>query len=252
MPIDRILLCLTALAGAALYSDLAAGQAGVAEYLAVYDVRHKGRRIAETEFSVVAEGNNQYLYSSSTAARGLLKLLSPNPAIERSRMSVAGSRILPIHFDFMDGSRKGEDSYSIAFDATRGEVRITRPVGTEILPLEPNLLDRGSLQVALMRDLANCTLPGPYRWVDEDGIRTYRYERLEDARADTGAGSFAAVRFSQQREGSSRNTILWLAADLGFLPVLVEQIEAGESQTVYSLESVTGIVPRTSECSGFR
>jgi hypothetical protein len=245
-----MLLGCATIAAVALGAPAAAAE--LAEYRAHYEVRHNGRRAADVEFSVVADGAGRYIYTSITETRGLLRLVAPSPVTERSQFRFDGNRLLAVQFDYTVGSRTNDDNYSIAFDAARSEVRITRADGTQTLPHEPELLDRGSLQVALMRDLSRCELPGPYRWVDDDGITTYRYADLGNAETDTGAGRFATVRFSQQREGSSRTTVLWLAPALGFLPVFVEQIRDGATETVYNLQEVTVITPVTADCSGFR
>jgi len=244
---------LAACAGAAaLLPGLAAAQDRITEYTAEYEVHYKGRRVARAEFGVTADAGGHYTFSASTRARGLLRLASPNPAVERSRFRVEDGSIRPSRFEFEDGSRRGEDNFAVEFDAAANEVRLTTSAGTTTLPGDAGLLDRGSLQVALMRELGACELPGPYRYVDDDGVRTYRYERIEDLPAETGIGALATVRFSQEREGSSRRTILWLAPDLAYLPVRIEQIRDGEIETVFSLESVAGIEREASGCSGFR
>lgn len=240
------------LAATALAASPSVAQTPIALYRASYEVRHEGRRAANAEFSVVAAGNGEYVYRSVTEVRGLLKLIAPNPATEQSRMRLSRNDLLTLQFDYEDGSRKGEDSFSIAYDIAAREIRISRADGTQVLPYEPDLLDRGSLQVAVMRDLASCRLPGSYRWVNDDGITVYRYERLEDREADTGAGSFATMRFRQQREGSSRQSILWLAPSQSFVPVIVEQMDDGVTETVFTLSEITVTAPATAECSGFR
>jgi hypothetical protein len=247
-PLYRATLAALAL----LAAHPAAGQSRIAEYRASYEVRHDGRRAATAEFSVIAADDGEYVYRSVTEARGLLKLVAPDPATEESRLRLAGSELVSLLFDYVDGSRKGEDNFSIAFDSASGQIHITGPDGATTLPWERGLLDRGSLQVAVMRDLADCRLPGTYRWVDEDGIKVYRYERLDDAEAETGAGDFATLRFRQQREGSSRQSILWLAPSLSYVPVIVEQIDDGETETVFNLSDITVTTPPTPTCSGFR
>jgi hypothetical protein len=249
---DRLLLPVATLAATMLAAPTSTAQPLIAEYRASYEVRHDGRRAADVEFSVAATGDGEYLYRSVTEARGLLKLIAPKPATETSRVRLAGNELRSLHFDYVDGSRKGEDSFSIAFDERAGEIRVTRGDGAQSLPLESDLLDRGSLQIAVMRDLAACRLPGPYRWVDEDGIRTYRYERLEDQVAETGAGEFETIRLRQLREGSSRESILWLAPSQSFVPVIVEQSDDGEIETVYTLTAITVSTPPPAACSGFR
>ena len=243
------LLCLAFVAGSASAPRPAVAQADITEYTANYDVEYRGRRAARAEFGVSADGDGQYLFRSSTEARGIYKLASPKPALESSRFRVDGGEIRPLRFDYEDGSRKGEDNYGIEFDSADGRVRVAAPGGPLELPFEPGLLDRGSLQVALMRDAGECRLPGPYRYVDDDGVRSYHYERLEDMTAGTDAGNFATIRFAQRREGSSRSTVLWLAPALSHLPVRIEQFRDGELETVFSLTAFAGIQVEESACS---
>lgn len=247
----------TLTAGAALMLLPASGQViaatgDVVEYQSEYEVRYKGRRVARAEFSVTAGTDGEHIFQSATRARGIWRLASPDPAIETSRFSVVDDRLAPVHFDYQDGSRKGEDNYSVEFDAAGNQVRIVGAGGALEIPFEQGLLDRGSLQVALMHDLSLCRTPGPYRYVDDDGIRTYQYERLDDLETDTGVGRLSTVRFSQSREESSRTTILWLAPALSYLPVRIEQIRDGEVETVFTLEKVDGIERSNPTCSGFR
>lgn len=247
---------LATLLGAALAGAIAAPVSGseadgIAEYTAGYEVRYKGRRVASARFSVAAAGED-YVFTSSTRARGLLRLVSPNPAIERSRFELVDGAIRPLTFEYEDGSRKGEDSYALAFNPADDAIHVTGGEQSSTLPYAADLLDRGSLQVALMRDAAACTMPGPYRYVDDGGVRTYEYERLDDMATETGMGTLAAVRFAQEREGSSRRTVLWLAPGLAYLPARIEQIRDGEVETVFTLDSVTGIEASAARCSGFR
>lgn len=242
------------LAWAVFGSPLAAPAAaeGITTYTAAYQAHYNGRHAANAEFRVTAEPDGSYEFSSTTAARGLYRLAAPRPMVERSRFGLSNGRIAPIRFEYQDGSRKGEDNYVIDFDAAAGELRITDAAASRELRHEDGLLDRGSLQVALMLDLAACRQPGPYRYVDDDGIRTYDYERLDDQNADTGIGSLATVRFAQQRAGSSRRTVIWLASDYAYVPVRIEQIEDGEIETEFILERLDGIQRAAPACSEFR
>lgn len=229
----------------------AADPEDILEYTAQYEVRYKGRRVARAEFTVTRLAENRYEFRSTTQARGIWRVLSPQAALEISEFETRAGLIAPVRFEYQDGSKKGEDNFSIEFDATSGEIHIDDQEGRQTLALEEGLLDRGSLQVALMRDAAACEVPGPYRYVDDDGERMYRYEQLDDRTAETGIGDLDTVRFSQQSEGSSRTTVLWLAAELAYLPVRLEQIRNGEVQTVFTLEDVAGI-ERAGDCSSFR
>jgi hypothetical protein len=237
---------------AGLITGHAVAADAVREYVATYEVRYKGKRVAESEFRVTAEEAGGYSFTSSTRARGILRLATPNAAVEHSVFELTDGRIQPIHFDSTDGSRKGEDNYSIDFDPSGGEIRIMGAGGTSAIPFEPGVLDLGSLQVALMHDVAHCTAPGTYRFVDDNGIDSYTYTRIDDQAAETDAGTFPTYRYSQQREGSSRQTVIWLAPELSALPVRIEQFRNGELQTVFSLAQVSGLQRGAPGCSGLR
>lgn len=248
MRLNRLLICLGLIAAPAMLSAPVAAQSRLNEYTASYDVDYKGRRAARAVFAVSADGPGQYRFRSATEARGLYRLASPRPVVESSRFEVTDGNIRPLAFEYEDGSRRGEDNYSIEFDHARGQLRLTAAGQTRDLPLEDGLLDRGSLQVALTLDLAQCRQAGPYRFVDDDGLRSYYYERLEDLPAETGAGRFQTLRLAQRREGSSRSTVLWLAPELDYLPVRIEQSRDGEIETVLLLESIEGIRKRSASC----
>lgn len=248
-PLAKIPACLGALAA---MIALSAEPGEIAQYSAEYEVEYKGRRVARAEFGVTEGSAGQFVFNSTTQARGVWRLASPRPAIEWSQFRLDGDSIVPSSFRYEDGSRKGEDNYTLQFDASSRSVAINGPNGSSSLPFEAGLLDRGSLQVALMYDLSACRLPGPYRYVDDDGVTEYHYERLENMSAATEIGTFDTIRFSQQRDGSSRRTILWLAPELSNLPVRMEQMRDGEIETVFLIESLNGLDRQASSCSSLR
>jgi len=60
----------------------------------------------------------------------------------------------------------------------------------------------------------------------------------------TGSGTVATRVLTQQRTGSSRVTSLWVAPELRFLPVRIEQRRDGEVQTTFELINVDGLSAR--------
>jgi hypothetical protein len=232
-----------AVLGAAVLSirDGAAAEA-VPTYQAIYAVEYKGKDLGTSEFAVrYVEERDVYEFSSRTLAKGLLKLMSPNPVIERSEFRVEGERLVPLEFWYEDGSRKGEDNLHIVFDWDRQVAVVGTSDGRREMPLTTGALDRGSLQVALMRDLERTGRPGSYLLADDESVKSYDYVDNGEATTATGLGQLATRSLTQQREGSSRSTWLWLAPELRFLPVRIEQRRDGEVQTAFTLSSVEGL-----------
>lgn len=223
---------------------LVAGE--VPQYEASYRVLYKGRHLGDAEFAVrYDEADRRYVFSSSTEARGLLKIARPNPATERSEFVVRKSgELRPLLFAYDDGSRKGEDSLRIVFDWDRGIATTRRDGGEQQTAVSPGVLDRGTLQVALMMDMAAHGPRSPYRLVDGDALERYDYRLDGKETLEVPAGAFETERYEQRREGSSRSTWIWVSPALDYLPVRIEQRRGGETRTALLLETVEWLEPR--------
>jgi hypothetical protein len=225
---------------AAWAAGIAAAEARLPTYTAVYQVQYKGRDVGSAEFSVsYDDARDVYTFRSDTRIKGMLRLLAPNPTVEHSEFVVRDGQIRPLEFRFEDGRRGGRESFHAVFDWDAKTAQID---GIEV-DLTPGMLDRGSMQVAVMRDMAAGAALGPYALADEDSIRVYKYTLVGEERTQTGLGELAAVRYRQQREGSSRSTSLWAAPELDYLPVRIEQQRGSEAYIVFVLESVRGLGP---------
>jgi hypothetical protein len=217
-------------------------EVGLATYTATYRVIYKGKEAGTAEFSVrYLADQDLYEFSSRVMAKGMLKLARPNPAVERSQFRVDGDGIQPQHFWYEDGSRSGEDNFEIAFDWQRRVATASNAEARREIALPQGTLDRGSLQVALMRELATTGAARTLKFADEDGVVEYEYTDNGTATMPTGLGPIAARILTQQRAGSSRVTSLWVAPELRFLPVRIEQRRDGEVQTAFELVSVQGL-----------
>lgn len=211
-------------------------------YTATYQVQYDGKDVGTSEFKVQYDADRGvYEFSSRTMVKGLLKLARPNPAVERSQFRIVDGRIQPLEFWYEDGSRKGEDNAHIAFEWERNVAVVGNKDGRHEIALQPGALDRGSMQVALMRDLLATGKAAHYLLTDEDSTAPYDYTDMGEATTATGLGQLATRSLMQQREGSSRSTWLWVAPELKFLPVRIEQRRDGEVRSAFTLQSVEGL-----------
>jgi hypothetical protein len=92
-----------------------------------------------------------------------------------------------------------------------------------------------------MRDLARAKTAGTYLIADVDEISAYEYRNEAIETVSTAVGELATYRVSQQRQGSTRHTLLWAAPELHYLPVRIEQRREGRSPVAFVLESVEWI-----------
>jgi len=213
--------------------------AQLSEYTAHYAARYKGRNVGEAVFALqFDEQVGNYVFSSTLRAKGLLRLISPGPVVDQSEFRLEDSRIVPQRFVHEDGSRKGDDNYSIAFDWDAASARVTGADYSRELPLQHGALDRGSLQVELIRLLSEGAEPGRFAVVDEESVDEYTYSFEGRESVETGLGDIEVVRYRQQRPGSSREMLIDLAPTLGYVPARIEQLRDGESQSTFTIESI--------------
>jgi len=211
----------------------------VRPYSAVYQIEYKGRVVGRSEFTVRYDKQNErYRFSSSSSFQGILRFISPNPIVERSEFVSEAGHITSLEFWLEDGSRKGDDNIHIKFDWDSGIATATAEDQENEYPIARGILDRGTMQVQLMIDMARAGPQGSYTIADDDGLRTYAYREEPNTVLETPLGEFSTVAFIQERSGSSRQTFIWAAPELHHLPVRIEQKREGQTRSVLLLESV--------------
>lgn len=229
------------LAAAAAFAAFG-GPDRVPTYEARYEVEYKGRRVGESVQRVQPGGAPEtYRFESITSPRGLARLLRRRPIVERSTFEAHAGTVRPLEFRLDDGTRKGDDSVAVEFDWSAATADVETSDADTELPIEPDVHDRATLQVALMMELAAGREPDRHLLIDDDSVKTYEYEIDGTETLDTPAGTLETLRVTQRRDGSSRRTIIWTAPDLRYLPVKIEQRRDEEALTTLTLTSVEGL-----------
>lgn len=236
-------LTVALLVAAAAAPSAVRSETGIPTYTATYNVEYKGKDLGTSEYTVTYDAKRDtYEFMSSTRVKGLLRLVSPKPAIERSQFKLVNGKIVPLEYWHEDGSRKGEDNSHFTFDWQRHVAVVSDKNGRREVRIQDGTLDRGCIQVALMRDLIlTGKLGGTYLMADDDSVEPYQYVDMGETVTATGLGQIPTRSFVQHRENSSRTTTLLMAPSLSYLPARIEQTKNGELQTAFTLESVEGL-----------
>ena len=212
---------------------------GIVPYRATYEIFEGNKRVGRSTVTLSYDvASAQYRFESRSRFRGLLRLAAPRPVVERSDFVVAGGAIRPIMAAYEDGTRRGRRNITLKFDWSADVLAIEQRDGPGMIPLEPGTLDRGSVRVALMRDLARGYGSGIHVLADPDVIRAYSYAVESTQTIETAIGEIRAHRILQRRDGSSRHTLFWLAPNLNFLSLRMEQHRQDRDAIAFVIESV--------------
>lgn len=208
-----------------------------APFEATYDLEARGVIVGEAHWTVIEAGSG-FVYQSISEATGMAALLGKNRIVERSewRGSTDGARPASYRYS-RSGLKKRE--IAIDFDWERGEARTTAKGQTWSMKVPPDTLDKLSYVLAIIQDVAGGERTLSYNVADGGTLKIYTLRVAGDGRVETALGSFDAVAVVREREQSERETTIWLAPALGFLPVKVEHREPDGEELTLHLRSLT-------------
>ena len=227
------LLALATLAVAAFPAATAELRPFVATYSAKYSIFSVGEIRLELQ-----RGNAPGRWTLETRGDpgGLARIVTSATLLQTSRLELKDGRIRPLEFTLNDGVESRQEDISLDFDWARGRVTGTAKGNPVDLELPPDTQDPTSFNLALMMALQDGRPISPLPMVDGPKLKTYQQRRVRNERIKTPAGAFDTVLVVSSREGSDREAHMWLAPELGYLAVQVEQYRKGKRLFAMYLE----------------
>ncbi|MCP1726161.1 hypothetical protein J2T60_000126 [Natronospira proteinivora] len=208
-------------------------QAFEAEYRAFYG----SMRGAATRFQLESHENDQWLWRSISEPAGMVAMFRDDVITEESRFSIGDEGLVlhSYHYLHLEGDEPRRERL-LDVDWDRGTVRYDDDGNQGEMDARPGSLDRFLAQYALMRDLARGERPEQYLIVDRDEHFEQRLRYRGEEGIRTRAGRFTTLRVDMEDKDSDRVLAVWMAPELGYLPVQLEQREPGERTVRMELE----------------
>lgn len=194
-----------------------------------YVLESRGMLIGETHWKLESNDSG-FVWVSSSEAAGVGLLLGENRIVERSEWRRVAETALPSRYRYERSGRR-DKLVEIDFDWQAGVVYNTAGGGTWRMQIPTGTLDKLSYLLALMRDLGAGKRNVRYDIADGGKLKEYRLHVDGSDTLETSVGRLEALKVIRERPGSNRETIIWVAPALGFLPIRVERREA-DGQTV--------------------
>ncbi|MGM0412040.1 MAG: DUF3108 domain-containing protein [Pseudomonadota bacterium] len=204
-----------------------------------YRVKRSGFSLGTMERTIsresIEEGRgHEYRVASVARPGGMARLLFSGDTRESSRFRWDDDGIRPLEYRYRQRTGKEKD---IRLSFHYGEAVVREAVRGREWALEAGTQDLVSAQFVVMRGVAAGEETFEFQVVDEDGPETYRYEVTGETRRETPAGSWRTVRVEQIRDKpGKRRSVFWLAPELGYLPVAVEQRKGDDRKGLLELQ----------------
>jgi Protein of unknown function (DUF3108) len=191
------------------------------EYSATFSATYNGLPI-ETTRTLDVSGNDITVAMKSKSFLGYIS--------ERERLSInSEGQILPGQYRYERSILGKKRTEATDFDVGTKTVATSYKKKSARFKLEDNLLAPLSYQLELRRQLMEGQTRFQFQVVYRNAIRDYQFEVVEEHALDTPLGTLNTIVVRRIRENKDRETLLWLAKSLDYLPVKVLQRESGES-----------------------
>jgi hypothetical protein len=233
-----VFLCLGLVGGS---SAAGAGTEPSLDFKANYALYYKGIKVARMERRFSQTDDGGYLYRSNAETAGLISLFRDDRITEESRGQLHGNTARPLQYEYSHTGSKKQRQVSIRFDWDKNEVINLVNGSAWKMELEPGVLDKLLYQFLIMQDLNAGKRHLSYLIADGGKTKTYNFEPEGEEVINTPLGKLRTIKLTRHRSNNKRETILWCALDLHYLPVKVKNVEKHDRVTIAIIQSLQGL-----------
>ncbi|HEX2668131.1 MAG TPA: DUF3108 domain-containing protein [Gammaproteobacteria bacterium] len=206
-------------------------------FRADYSLQRNSLGLGTSSFTLSRDGDG-YLYKSAAHASGLASLFSSSTITQESRFTLVDGRPRAASYRYED-SGKSQDAESIRFDWDKRSATTEENGQQKAKPLTPDTSDVQLIQLMLAADVAAGKVEDDYRLLDHGQITGYTAKPLPDA-ALKAAGKTYSTKVVQLNNAERGRTItVWLAPELHYLPVQIQQAQTGKATITLTLQKAT-------------
>lgn len=214
----------------------------IPDFSANYLVKLNGLQAGELKRTLETHADGSRLFKSESQAKGVFSLFKPDLVTETSVWQNQNNNIRPIKYIYKRSGGKKEKFMQLDFDWQKNMLHIDDKQHPWSLKLKQNTLDKLVYQLSLMTDLADKKTQFSYHIADGGKLKIYDIEIKGHEVITTPLGKIDTIKLSRHRdEPKGRETILWCAPALNYLPVMLEHSEKGGAVFTAVLRQLKGI-----------
>jgi hypothetical protein len=168
--------------------------------------------------------DGQYTFTSRMESKGFAKFLSGSLLLETSKGAITEGKIIP--HTYLRKTDKPDKNYELNFDRKSNFVkRVDSAEGYEEI-LKGDTFDKLSYQAQMMMDLSSILKEDlKYDIASQKKIVTYNVTFIKEKKISTPMGKFKTLVVNRKDPYSSKETTVYCAEDLDWLPVRIEHTD---------------------------
>ena len=232
---DRILRYLV-LTGMLLLAPLLHA-APLPDFEASYELTRGSLRIGTLSTSLSTDARGRYRYESRSTPTRLVAWFLKDRLQETSRGTLNADGVRPdeYHYQRSGGSRERRADLSFDWQGMTVENQVEDSNWKMTIP--SGTLDKLVSQVAMMLALQQGKTDVTFNIADGGKLKEYSFRQVGRETLELPAGSFETIKITKLRKNRKRETYIWCAPALNYLPVRIWQREKDGSEYQSDLES---------------
>jgi hypothetical protein len=201
-----------------------------------FELEVRGFTVGETVWRV-RRVDDGFVYETRTKAIGLAAVFGAGQVVERSEWKRVGDDVKPASYLY-ERSGRPEKTTAIAFDWSDGIVESTRRGQTSRMSVPGDTLDKLGYMLVLREDLKAGKRSVRYHIANgKNRMKVYELKVVAEERLNTALGDLGVIRIVRERKGDDRETTIWVAPELDFMPVRIEHREREDEVVTINIRS---------------
>jgi hypothetical protein len=198
----------------------------IADFSANYLVKLNGFQAGELVRELTTDEQGHRILTATSQAKGMFSFFKPDLIKETSVWTTNKRGVVPLQYLYERTGGKKDKYLSMDFDWSQKQVHIDDKKRPWNLNIPAGVLDKLVYQISLMKDLTPDLESIDYKIADGGKLKNYHIKVLGSEDIKTPMGKIHTLKLTREREkAGDRQTTLWCAPALDYLPVKLEHIE---------------------------
>ena len=224
---------------AAMLLSCAVQAAPLADFAASYQLKRGNLRIGTSTISLVNMENNGYRYESRSWPTRWVGWFLKDKLHETSSGLLDENGLRPLHYHYSRSGGKKEREANLLFDWNSMTVANHVEDSHWKMDIPGGTLDKLASQLGMILALGRGETDISFDIADGGKLKKFRFRVLARETLELPAGQFETVKLTMLRDNKKRETFLWCAPQLNYLPVRIWQREKDGAIYQSDMESYT-------------
>ena len=208
------------------------------EFQAIYNAQLK-QVDGQVMMTLKKEQDNLYSYEMITRPSGFWRIIIDGSIWEKSTFSLENGVVRSKTYELKDTIRSKPRQSSATFDWDNLLLSGHYKNRKFELPLNNYVIDRVALQIAIILSSQQGNNSSEYYILDRDKLLKVQVNNKEIVNIRVPFGEFEAIKIDHASEASDSINSLWLAPELGYIPIKIAQKKDGKTVFSASLAQLT-------------